>query len=249
MSRLAEWWNDRSDRERKMLLALAAVAFLCGFALLFWECLGFASTALREKAAAERSLSRARAEAARLPLEEACLRDARARWEKAKVRYERSQETGAILRDVERAAVSCGVRLVSLEPGECVEKVFRGHLRAVPFKVEVEGTYPALVDLLSEWERMAPVEVRCVAVEAAKGEPDQAAGKVGARVDLVVYSLNPPHRVEKVSGESGVYDAFFPAKTPKQAVPEQVYGPGAPAGAPGAAQVPEAVYGGPQGAL
>lgn len=164
--------------------------------------------------AAHRALADAEAAAARLPAEQKKLEQARKDWNVEKVHLWRSAESGVLLRDLEAAASSAGAKVVSVEPGERVEKFYRGHLRAVPVKISLRGTFPQVLATMTKIEDLAsPGEARELKIFPAEGS--DVPGEVRAEAQFVFYSLNPPEEVEGLKGSSGRYDPFFPLVLPE----------------------------------
>ncbi|NHM28142.1 type II secretion system protein M [Desulfofundulus sp. TPOSR] len=227
--RLAAWWSARQDREKKLMVALATVLVVALSAALLWHGVKTASEARKDLSNARDNLRAARAEAASLPAEKERLEEVRFRWETAKTKLWRDAETGITLKDVEDAARSPGAQLLYFEPEKRVEAFYRNHLRALPVKVKLSGTFPAVLAAVEKIERLAnPGEVRAVKIEAA--EKEEVPGSVEADITLVLYSLNPPETRERVPGESGKYDPFFPLVVPEEQVPEQPGGTAQPEG-------------------
>lgn len=158
-------------------------------------------------------------EAASLPREARELEQTKREWNEEKKGLWRSAETGITIKDIEDAVVKSGAKLISVEPGGSVVGAFRGHLRAVPVKVGMKGTYPAVLAAVSSLEQLAnPGEARQFRITSVKDSEAPVPGEVEANVDLVLYSLNPPEAKEKVSGNSGRYDPFFPLIVSKEQI-------------------------------
>lgn len=201
------------------LLKLAAVASVLA-ALLGYGTLRMLD-ARAALLAARDAYVQAQAEAASVPKEEKNLQQALQKWDEKKKFLWRSAETGVMFKDFEDAAKSSGAQLLSVEPGKPVEKFYRGHLKAVPVKVSLRGTFPGVLAAVSAVERLAsPGEVRQIQVKALP--QNDVPGVVEADAEAVFYSLDPPETRGKVPGESGRYDPFFPLVLPAQpAQPEQ----------------------------
>ena len=194
-------------------LAKLVVAVLAVAALLFSGLVRLADARAGLVAARSRYVS-AQSEAASLPREERDLQRAKEAWDAEKQNLWRSAETGVAFKDVEEAVRGGGARLLSVEPGAPVTGPFRGHLRAVPVKVGMRGTYPQVLEAVARLERLAnPGEVRQFRVSA--DPKSEVPGEVDAEVELVLYSLNPPEAKERVPGKSGRYDPFFPLVLPE----------------------------------
>jgi Tfp pilus assembly protein PilO len=203
----------REERPAGRLLKIAAAAAV--LALAAWHGAGRMIDAREELLSARQRYVEAQARAAALPGEERRLEAAREAWAQAKKKLWRSAETGVMLKDLEDAAGRAGARLVRVEPGQPIEKFWRGHLRAVPIKLSLEGTYPQVLAAVAAVERLAsPGEVRQFEVRAAK-EAD-VPGTVRADIEAVFYSLNPPEVRARVPGSSGRYDPFLPLVLPKE---------------------------------
>lgn len=154
-------------------------------------------------------------EVASLPREARELNRTKQAWDEEKKSLWRSAETGITIKDIEEAVTGGGAKLLSVEPGSAVVGAFRGHLRAVPVKVGMRGTYPAVLAAVSSLERLTnPGEVRQFRITA--DQKSETPGEVEADVDLVLYSLNPPEAKGRVSDSSGRYDPFFPLVVSKE---------------------------------
>lgn len=216
------------------LLKLAAVASVLA-ALLGYGTLRMLD-ARAALLAARDAYVQAQAEAASVPKEEKNLQQALQKWDEKKKFLWRSAETGVMFKDFEDAAKSSGAQLLSVEPGKPVEKFYRGHLKAVPVKVSLRGTFPGVLAAVSAVERLAsPGEVRQIQVKALP--QNDVPGVVEADAEAVFYSLDPPETRGKVPGESGRYDPFFPLVLPAQpSQPDQGENAGAQNGGGRAAQ-------------
>lgn len=177
-------------------------------------------------------------EAASLPREAGELNRVKRAWDEEKKGLWRSAESGITIKDIEDAVTKGGAKLLSVEPGSAVVGTFRGHLRAVPVKVGMRGTYPAVLAAVSSLEQLAnPGEVRQFRITS--DQKSETPGEVEADVDLVLYSLNPPEAKGKVPGNSGRYDPFFPLIVSKEQFVNSVEGANT-AGGPQASQEPQA---------
>ncbi|MGB9887081.1 MAG: type 4a pilus biogenesis protein PilO [Moorellales bacterium] len=203
----------REERTAGRLLKVAAAAAV--LALAAWHGAGRMIDAREELLSARQRYVEAQARAAALPGEDRRLAAAREAWAQAKKKLWRSAESGVMLKDLEDAAGQAGARLVRVEPGQPVEKFWRGHLRAVPVKLSLEGTYPQVLAAVAAVERLAsPGEVRQFEIRAV--EEAEVPGTVRADIEAVFYSLNPPEVRAGVPGNSGRYDPFLPLALPEE---------------------------------
>lgn len=226
----------QANPDARQLLKLALMTLLIAAAL----CSGVAHF-LNARSALMQARGKyvsAQSEVASLPGEMRGLRQAKERWNEEKEGLWRSAETGITLKDIEDAVTNGGAKLLSVEPGSAVTGAFRGHLRAVPVKVGMRGTYPAVLAAVSSLEQLAnPGEVRQFRITS--DQKSETPGEVEADVDLVLYSLNPPEAKGKVPGNSGRYDPFFPLIVSKEQFVNSVEGANT-AGGPQASQEPQA---------
>lgn len=230
-------WRRLSERTRRLLLLLGAVAALAGF----WsyvldpqiaalaEIGGRAAAVQREMAAAETliaGMSAQREALARAEAELAHLRD----------RFAADPGDGSLVVEIGLRAAGDGVEVTRFKPLAAAEKTY---LRAVPFEVGVRGGYPAVLTYLESLQNLPNAgEIRGLSMQAERDQP----GAVGAEVLLVVYADPAPGEpfgaVRQVDGDTGREDAFRPvAGRPAPGVPREPEpaGTGFPAGAPVAA--------------
>lgn len=229
--KLAAWWSARQDREKRLLSVLATVLVLTLFITLLWYSVKFALEAKKGLLNIQDNLRTAQTEATSLPVEKERLKEVQLHWETVKIKLWRNAETGITLKDVEDAACSSEAQLLYFEPEKSVESFYENHLRALPIKVKLSGIFPAVFAAVEKIERMAnPGEVRTVKIEAT--EKGEVPGIMEADITLVLYSLNPPEMCERVPGDSGKYDPFFPLVVLEKQISEQPGGtvqPGEPA--------------------
>lgn len=208
-----------------MLPAAGALVITVLFFLALWDGFQALAEARRDFLAKQSQLEAVRARAESLPLERTRLQEALREWETVKKIMGRSAETGIVLADMEKTARQHGAFPASLEPGAPVTMFYRGHLRAVPVKIRLQGRFPGVLETLQNLEALAnPGELRSVSIKSAPGQLGAASGGVEAEALLLLYSLSPPQWEEKVRGvPAGRYDAFWPLLWPKQeGVPEEV---------------------------
>lgn len=178
------------DRRGRLLFALGVVFFAV--------CVLAARWAAHEAGSAKHALAKLdaqRAGASSLAASERKYREALERFRAASLPLEKDAECGWVLADIERVAYAAGVRVVAVRPEARVEGFFRGHLRAVPYRVEVVGSGPAAEAFLALAEGIGVAELRSVSVTAAD-DPGAPPGTVRCSALLVLYSLNPPGREE-----------------------------------------------------
>lgn len=205
----------QANTDVKQLLKLALMTLLIAAAL----CSGVAHflnarSALME---ARGKYVSAQSEAASLPREARELNRTKQAWDEEKKGLWRSAESGVTIKDIEDAVTNGGAKLLSVEPGSAVTGVFRSHLRAVPVKVGMRGTYPSVLAAVSSLEQLAnPGEVRQFRITSVQSSETPTPGEVEADVELVLYSLNPPEVKDRVPGSSGKYDPFFPLVVSKE---------------------------------
>gem|GEM_PF-3672458 len=124
-------------------------------------------------------------------------------WEQAKQEYEVSVDGGLVFGLLGRLCRESGVRDVSLTLAGSDAGFHQGHLRARYYSFRIAGPFPAVFRVLQGLESSGvPAELKPLKVTASTTE-------VVAEGTLVLYSLDPPDRVEWVSGASGKYDPFF----------------------------------------
>jgi hypothetical protein len=113
------------------------------------------------------------------------------------------------------------VRDVSLSDAGGDTAFYKSHLRARYYRVRVAGPFPAVLKILQGLEASGvPAELKPLKVRASGTE-------VAAEGTLVLYSLSPPARVERVAGESGKYDPFFDYEVRKMEAERQAAAQGA----------------------
>ncbi len=199
--------------ELKQILKLATVALMV--AILFFSGVLRLADARRELLDAHSKYASVQSEVASLPREEKMLEQAKRVWAEEKKNLWRSAETGVAFKDIENAVRESGARLLAVKPGNVVVGPFRNHLRAVPVKVKMRGTFPAVLNAVSHLERLVyPGEVRQFRITT--NPESEVPGEVEAEADLVLYSLNPPEVKERAPGSFGRYDPFFPLVVPAE---------------------------------
>lgn len=141
----------------------------------------------------------ARREAARVSLEAGALRAREAQYAAALERFRatarplaRDPEAGRVLSALEDAASRATVKVVLLEPSPRVEGFLKGHLRAVPYRVEAVGSGPGVQAFLALCESLPyPAELRMFSL-SVDDSPGAAPGQVKVSCLLLLYSTNPP---------------------------------------------------------
>lgn len=200
-------------KQLKQILKLATIT-LAVVTLLFSGILQLAD-ARRGLLDAHSKYVSAQSEAVSLPREGKKLEQAKQMWAEEKKNLWRSAETGITFKDIEDAVKRGGARLLAVKPGNMMIGPFRNHLRAVPVKVRMRGTFPAVLSAVSFLEQLAnPGEVRQFRITV--DSKSEVPGEVEAEVELALYSLNPPEMKGRVPGAFGRYDPFFPLVMPKE---------------------------------
>ncbi|MEW6048745.1 MAG: hypothetical protein AB1609_20100 [Bacillota bacterium] len=134
--------------------------------------------------------------------------------------------TGWVLARLEELSREAGVLLVAVQPEEPVDGFFRGHLRAVPYRVEARGPGPGAQCFLALLEGMAgAAEVRVLSV-AAPEQPGSAPGDVSCSCLLLLYSLNPPQRQDLLPAPAPRDDVWTPLAGPEAPEEREVPGVG-----------------------
>jgi len=214
LGRIRDWVASRSEREKRLLAILGVLLVLAGTLAVAKPGFRSALSTYREKVSAEAGLRSTEAKASRLAEEKAALENTIRRWQAVSARLSKSVETGAVVADLERICGECSVKLVGVRPGGAINQIFRGHLRAVPVYVKLQGTFPAVLEVSKKIERMDnPAEVRAVKIASVKGQQHTTSvGDVTAEMLVVFYSLDPPGGEVYANGPSGRYDPFWPLK-------------------------------------
>ena len=150
------------------------------------------------------------ARANNVPAQEAALKEAQDKFKFLSSKFKLNVDTGETLNKIADCCKKDNVELDSVQPGDMAEKVYQGHLMAVPVKLEVTGAFPDIIKLMRDIEDTGnPAEFREVKISAAqKGSP----GEVIADLTAVFYSLNKPEVTRYVTAPSGSYNPFFALK-------------------------------------
>ncbi|MDI6895054.1 MAG: hypothetical protein AB1503_00710 [Bacillota bacterium] len=139
----------------------------------------------------------------------------------------RDPEAGRVLSALGDAASRALVRVVLLEPSPRVEGFFKGHLRAVPYRLEAVGSGPGMQAFLALCESLPyPGEVRVFSL-AADDSPGAPPGQVRASCLLLLYSTNPPLEEDLLSPPRARADVWLPPASwspPAPAGPEPASG-------------------------
>ncbi|MDI6604232.1 MAG: type 4a pilus biogenesis protein PilO [Thermoanaerobacteraceae bacterium] len=210
---------DKSTDEKK---GMGSLIILIGIIVLSLLLLGFGVEKMLQARAslmsAHDEYEKAQSEATAIPKAERDLNNALQKWNDDKRYLWRSAETGIMFKDVEDAAKSHGVQLISMEPQNSVKSFYKGHLIAVPVKISFKGTFPGVLSAVADIEKLvSPGEVRQFNISVPQNsQQTDAVGTVDAKLEAVFYSLNPPEMFGKVNGSSGRYDPFFPLIIPEQ---------------------------------
>lgn len=202
--------SNRFGRLRELLrehlkIAAAAAAALVLAAAVFADGMEKAKAAKEgwERSSAE--LQREISLASSLPAARSALERARLEWEEARRGYEASVDGGLAFGVLGRLAEESGVKDVSVSDAGGDAKFHKGHLKAKYYRIRIAGPFPAVLRVLQGLEASGiPAEIKPLKVAAAASGTE-----VAAEGTLVLYSLSPPARVERISGESGKYDPFF----------------------------------------
>lgn len=203
-------------KERLKIVAVAAGVLILAAAV-------FSDGAEKAKAARqdwERSsaeLQRELAQASSLPAARAALDRARLEWEEARRGYEVSVDGGLVFGVLGRLARESGARDVSVSDAGGDAKFH---------KIRIAGPFPAVLRVLQGLEASGiPAEIKPLKVAVA-----ESGTEVVAEGTLVLYSLSPPARIERVSGDSGKYDPFFDYEIRKREAERRAAGQGAEPG-------------------
>nr|WP_279233418.1 type 4a pilus biogenesis protein PilO [Desulfofundulus thermobenzoicus] len=163
---------------------------------------------------AKTSYAAQRAKADDIPMQKAALKDAQDRFRRLSSKFALNMDTGQTLNTIADCCKRNGVELNSVQPGNPVEKVYQGHLMAVPVKLEVTGAFPNVIKAMNDIENASnPAELREVKISAAK---EGVSGDVTADLTVVFYSLSKPEITQYVTAPSGNYNPFFALKQPPQ---------------------------------
>lgn len=204
-------------RRAALLLAALATAALLVFSFRWFLA---QAGSLREAKAA---LSRASSEAGALAARQAKAEAAQQEFLRAAEPLARDAEAGAVLRFLEEAARASGVRVTLATAEPRLEKVWKGHFRAVPWKLEATGSGPGVQAFLAGCEALPyPGEVRVFSVQADE-DPAAPPGQVKASCLLLLWSTNPPLREELLPAPAARADVWKPPASwspPVPAVPE-----------------------------
>lgn len=150
-----------------------------------------------------------------IPNQIAALKEATDQFDELSKSFSLDMGTGTALADIAEYCKDNGVELISLRPGDTVKKIYEGHLRAVPVKMEIAGPFPAVLKTMKAIESAGnPSEVRDVKISEGKGDTAKNPGDVSAELTVVLYSLNPPRSMDYVTAPSGNYDPFWALKAP-----------------------------------
>jgi hypothetical protein len=124
-------------------------------------------------------------------------------WEEVKQEYNISVEGGLVFGLLGRLCKENRLKDVSITLAGSDIGFYQGHLRAKRYNFRIAGPFPAVLRVFQGLESSGvPAELKPLKVKAS-------GTKVVAEGTLVLYSLNPPGRIERVSGQSGKYDPFF----------------------------------------
>ncbi|MDI6824609.1 MAG: hypothetical protein QME93_07875 [Bacillota bacterium] len=185
-------------------------------------------------AAARAEASKAAREAAALASREAKREAAREDLLRAAEPLARDAEAGTVLRFLERAARDARVRVTLAEAAPRVEKVWKGHFRAVPWKLEAVGSGEGVQAFLCRCEALPyPGEVRVFSLQADES-PGARAGQVKLSCLLLLYCTDPPLQEDLLSAGPPRADVWSPPASWVPPVPpapggEQFGEPGEPA--------------------
>lgn len=232
LSRVRDWVASRSEREKKLLAILGILLVLAGTLAVAKPGFRSALSTYKEKVSTVADLRSTEAKASRLAEEKSALESAVKRWQAVSARLSQSVEMGTVVVGLERICGECGVKLVGVKPGGAINQIFRGHLRAVPIYVKLQGTFPAVLEVLKKVEKMDnPAEVKAVKIASAQGQQHTTSvGDVTAEMLIVFYSLDPPGEEVYANGPSGRYDPFWPLKL--QPLLGEIGGAQSPGGTP-----------------
>lgn len=151
-----------------------------------------------------------------IPMQEAALKEAQDKFKFLSNKFSFSVDTGQTLKRIADCCKRDNVELNSIQPGDPAEKVYQGHLMAVPVKLKVTGAFPDIIKVMNDIENTGnPAEFREAKISMV---PKGAPGDVTADLTAVFYSLYKPEMTQYVTAPSGNYNPFFALKQPPQNV-------------------------------
>ena len=212
----------------------AYVLFVAGMLVLAALAGLWAASEAGRLAGARAEASKAAWQAAALASQEAKRDAVREEFVRAVLPLARDPEAGMVLRSLETAARDARVRVTLAEAAPRMEKVWEGHFRAVPWKLEAVGSGPGVQAFLSRCEALPyPGELRVFSVQADES-PDAPAGQVKVSCLLLLYCTDPPLREDLLSTGPVRADVWSPPASwappaPRASQGEQPGGPGEPA--------------------
>ncbi|MCL6478535.1 MAG: type 4a pilus biogenesis protein PilO [Peptococcaceae bacterium] len=217
------FWKMANDRV-KLLKGVGVLIFVVLTVYLAAPGVKAATQSRQNYIAMKTSYDLEKAKASNISARESELASVTAEFETLSKNLSRDISTGVAVAEIARFCGENGVELLSLQPGEQQEAVYKNHLRAVPVKMKISGPFPAILKTMKAIESSGnPSEFRDIKIDGVANE--QAAGNVTAELTTVLYSLNPPGTVEYVTAPSGSYDPFWALKTPPvETVPAQQNG-------------------------
>ncbi|OIQ07680.1 general secretion pathway, M protein [Moorella thermoacetica] len=220
-----KWWLERSPREQRLLKIAGVFLVVLAFYLIISVEINALARARGDFASIRGKLEQGRKMAGELSREKELLLETESKWESIKATMSRSTETGIIVAEMEKVAQKHGVRLSYLEPGQPVERIYRDHLRAVTYKITIQGDFTGLVKTLKDLEKLPnPAEIRSIKVTAAE-KGDLSPGNVSADVLIFIYSLNLPEWQQTLDGKMLMNkNTFLPLIQPVQTTPENIGG-------------------------
>lgn len=247
---------DRLGSKGKILLivALIAGAVFCFYRFVLTSQLEAYARVKDDLAREEAELARAQATVASLKDEQAKLEKARRQLAEVGQFFSSEMRYGGSVLVLGMKAAARNVEVTALEPGTVKEGTY---LLELPFKLTVEGDYPAVLEFWRDLENLSSlVELRYAKLERmAPSEGAVPSGRVKGNLTLVMYSSKTPEGERQLEEAArwltGRYNLFRPAGSippvPELAgrlkLPAAEGGTQAGSTSPGGQTVGSAVYG------
>ncbi|SHF42743.1 hypothetical protein SAMN02746089_01891 [Caldanaerobius fijiensis DSM 17918] len=132
------------------------------------------------------------------------LANVKKQWDSIKQPYVINAEGGSFYDELGTLAEKYKIKDISITPQPVQNGFHNGHLRAVPYELEIKGPFPNVFNLMAGLEKLkTPAEIKPISIQ------QQDSGMVSVKATVFLYSLNPPEIKEFVNGVSGRYDPFF----------------------------------------
>ncbi|MGB9845988.1 MAG: type 4a pilus biogenesis protein PilO [Desulfotomaculales bacterium] len=192
--------NSLNYRGKIMVLVAVVTTLACvTYFLLFGPQLkAYRDKKARLKEAGE-MLSRLEAQEEALKQEKAALEKSRARLEKLLTRFSTQMQDGLFLVQFGLLAEKNGVQIRKLKPAEPVDL---GYVLVLPVEITLQGTYPAVISLISYLENLANLsEIRNLKFQAdAQGAAGSSRQGIASVASAVYNSYSSPAQ-ETVTAE------------------------------------------------